>query len=466
MFQQVKPTALIFMAFSCLMSCQSIGKKSQITIQTKTLLTQVLMHNDKFGDKKMNFLVRDSVLTENDHFPKFYTFMVKNRIQAMYVRPKNKRVTIIDQADSLAFEGLTYPDEAVIMCELNRRFSAFQGYTLGLWKRSHDLKDAYLSSKKIYEEEQAYLKQAFKQFKTGRDFRKALTREIKYSYICNLIGPYSVKEVNVDSISQDYVKTVLSLKKDLKNIIKTRRGTDKNAPLVAYDYSRFLSRKTMNSASSLEHQWQSAEQNFKGETQEYLKFRILKENYGVTKNYDAYFEKFKATCKDTDFTTYLTDFAAQNTHDFDAAELATTLTDSTGKVLSWGDILAENKGQKIYLINSRLSSFAFQGEALAKKIEDFEKNNVKVIFISDDRNRDKWLNDLKTEDAKLFQHYHLAAKKAPLLAFLDKSREMKSEFSNILIDENGKVVSRSAADTRKFDLLLRQLRMLSKVVIP
>ena len=466
MFQQFKPIALIFMAFCCLVSCQSIGKKSQITIQTKTLETQIMLHNDKFGDSKMIWLRRDTTVTENDYFPKFYTFMVKNRIQGMYVRPKNKRVTIIDQADSLAFEGLTYPDEAVIMCELNRRFSAFEGYTLGLWKRSHDLKDAYLSSKKIYEEEEAYLKQAFKQFKTGRDFRKAVTREIKYSYICNLIGPYSKKEVNVDSISQDYVKTVLGLKKDLNAIIKTRRGTDKNVQMVVYDYNRFLSRKAMKGETAFEHQWQSAEENFKGETQEYLKFRTLKENYGATSNYDAYFEKFKNSCKDKDFTTYLTDFAAQNTHNFDAAERGTTLTDSTGKVLSWADILAQNKGKKIYLMASGFSTFAFQGEALAKKINDFEKNNVKVIFISDERRKDKWLNDLKTDDAKLFQHYHLAAKDAALSAFFDKSREMKSEFSNILIDENGKVISRTAADVHKFDLLMRQLRTLSKVLIP
>ena len=102
MFNRLKPIALIFTAFCCLMSCQSIGKKSQITIQTKTLDTQILMHNDKFGDRKMNWLRRDSTLKETDHFPKFYTFMVKNRIQAMYVRPKNKHVTIVDQADSLA----------------------------------------------------------------------------------------------------------------------------------------------------------------------------------------------------------------------------------------------------------------------------------------------------------------------------------------------------------------------------
>lgn len=466
MFQLLKPIALIFIAICCLMSCQSIGKKSTITIHAKTLETQVAMHNDKFGDRKMNFLRRDSSVKETDHFPKFYTFMVKNRIQGMYIRPKNKRVIIVDQADSLAFEGLTYPDEAVIICELNRRFSAFLGYTLGLWKRSRDLKDAYLSSKKIYEEEQAYLKQAFKQFKTGRDFRKALRREIKYSYICNLIGPYSVKEVDVDSISQDYVKTVLSLKRDLKTIVKTRRGTDKNVQMLVYDYNRFLSRKAMKTETALEYQWQSAEQNFKGETQEYVKFRTLKENYGATTAYDAYFEKFKSTCRDTDYTTYLTDFAAQNTHNFDAAELGTTLTDSTGKTFTWADILAQNKGKKIYLMASGLASFAFQGGALAKKIEDFEKNNVKVIFISDDYRRDKWLNDLKTDNAKLFQHYHLAGKDAPLSAFLDKSREMKSEFSNILIDENGKVISRTAADTRKVDLLLRQLRAMSKVLIP
>ena len=466
MFNQFKPTALIFMAFCCLMSCQSIGKKSYITIQTKTLETHVAMHNDKFGDRKSTWLLRDSIVQDTGHFPKFYTFMIKNRIQAMYVRPKNKRVAIIDQADSLAFEGLTYPDEAVIMCELNRRFSAFQGYTLGLWKRSRDLKDAYLSSKKIYEEEQAYLKQAFKQFKTGRDFRKALRREIKYSYICNLIGPYSVTGTNVDSISQDYVKTVLSLKRDLKSIVKTRRGTDKNVQMMVYDYNRFLSRKGMKSETALQYQWQSAEQNFKGETQEYLKFRTLKENYGATSNYDAYFEKFKTSCRDTDYTTYLTDFATRNTHNFDAAELSTTLTDSTGKTFTWADILAQNKGKKIYLMASGLASFAFQGEALAKKIEDFEKNNVKVIFISDDYRREKWLNDLKTDNAKLFQHYHLASKNAPLSAFLDKNREMKSQFSNILIDENGKVVSRTAADIRNFDLLLRQLRTLSKVLIP
>lgn len=466
MFHQLKPVALLALALMCLMSCQSVGKKSHITIQTRTLKPQFLQHNDKFGDKKMNVLVRDSILNENDHFPKFYTFMVDNMMRAVYVRPKNKRVVIVDRTDSLGFEGITYPDETIILQELNRRFSVFLGYTLGLWRRSHDLRDAYLSSKKIYEEEQAYLKQAFKQFKTGRDFRKALRREIRYSYICNLIGPYSIKEVNVDSISPEYVKTVNGLQKELRSIIKTRSGTDKNVQLMVYDYNRFLSRKTRTSASAFDYEWQSAEQHFKGETQEYLMFRLLKEHYGAIKNYAVYLEKFKTTCKDKDFITHLNDFAAQNTHNFTPAELACSLSDSTGKILTWADILAQNKGKNIYLVNSAHASFTFFGEKLAAKIADFEKNNTKIIFVSSDRNKEKWLKELKTADAKLFQHYHLAAKDAPLLTFSNKKEETSRFFYNILIDDTGKVVLSNAADANKFDVLMRQLQTLSKIVLP
>lgn len=179
-----------------------------------------------------------------------------------------------------------------------------------------------------------------------------------------------------------------------------------------------------------------------------------------------YLEKFKATCKDKDFVTHLNDFAAQNTHNFTPAELTTTLSDSTGTVLTWADILAQNKGKNIYLVNSAHASLTFFGEKLATKIADFEKNNTKIIFVSSDRNKEKWLKELKTADAKLFQHYYLANQDTPVFTFLNKKEETSRFFYTILIDGTGKVVLSNAANPNKFDVLMRQLQTLSKIVLP
>jgi hypothetical protein len=202
MFNQIKLLFAFIFVLLLTVGCQSIGKKSQITIKSETLEQKLMTQNDKFGDKKREALIRNTPLSKNDHFPMFYTFMVHNMVRSMYIRPKNKVVTVVDKVhpsgtgntDSLGFVGISYPDESIILQELNRRFSAFQGYTLGLNRRSHDLKDAYMSSERIYFEEKTYLKEAFKKHKTGRDFRKAVRREIRYSYICNLIGPYCTFE--------------------------------------------------------------------------------------------------------------------------------------------------------------------------------------------------------------------------------------------------------------------------------
>ena len=469
---QIKQFSLFILLLLSLFSCQSIGKKSQVTIQSKSVDAHQMSQTDKFGDKKSMSLSQKDPLSKIDHFPMFYTFMVNHKVRAMYVRPKNKIVTVVDRLnssgldkiDSLDFVGVTYPDENIILQEINRRFSVFQGYTLGLYKRSHDLKDAYMSSKRIYEEEQAYMKAAFKQYKTGRDFRKALHRECRYSYICNLIGPFSKTGTNVDSISTEYVKQVNSLKKELRNIIKTRRGTDKNVQETVYDFNRFLSRKAMKTDSAFDYQWSMAEQNFTGETREFLKFRLLKENYGAINNYNFYFDKFKKTCRDKDFVDYLDDWAVKNIHDFNKLELVTTLTDSTGQSLVWSDILAKYKGKKIYMIVSDFPVFQFYGLPLSKKMSEFEENNTQIIFISRDESKEKWQKSLELAEAKPFQNYHLSAEDTTLMNFL-KTGERKM-VANVLIDENGKVVLAQAASPNQIALLMRQLKVVSKVIMP
>ncbi len=501
MFNYIKQIAAITLVLLCLIGCQSIGKKSQVTIQSQTLAEYNMMQNDKFGDKKTDALTRNTPLSKNDHFPKFYTFMLNHKVRAMYVRPKNKVVTVVerdnaaglDKVDSLGFLGVSYPDENIILQELNRRFSAFQGYTLGLDKRKRDLKDAYNSSARIYFEEQKYLKEAFKKYKTGRDFRKAVLREIRYSYICNLIGPFSKAGVNVDSISQEYVGQVNSLKKEMRNIIKTRNGTDKNVQLTVYDFNRFLSRKAMKSDTAFDYQWLMAEQNFKGETREFLKFRLLRENYGAIPNYGFYLEKFKKTCKDKDFVTYLDDFEKKNAHEFNQSELETTLSDTAGQSLRWADILAKNKGKKIYLMISSFPVESLYGQQLANQKADFEQNNTEVIFFSTAYSKEQWLKSLKKgaanpfftvdsstlkamskreetkpkmSETKPIQSYHLGSDDSTLLRLLQPKDGESKLLTSVLIDENGKVVLSQAADPANMGLLMRQLKHGVKAKVP
>ncbi len=474
MLNQIKQLSLFVLLLLCLFSCQSIGKKSQVTIQSKSVDAHQMFQNDKFGDKQADKLSQNTPLSKTDHFPMFYTFTVNYKVRAMYVRPKNKVVTVfdrlnssgLDRIDSLDFVGVSYPDENIILQEINRRFSVFQGYTLGLYKRSHDLKDAYMSSKRIYEEEQAYMKAAFKQYKTGRDFRKALQRECRYSYICNLIGPFSKMGTNVDAISPEYVGQVNSLKKELRNIIKTRKGTDKNVHETVYDFNRFLSRKVMKTDSAFDYQWSMAEQNFKYETREFLKFRLLKENYGAINNYDFYYDQFKKTCIDKDFVAYLEDWATKNDHIFNTLERAATLTDTAGQSLSWSDILSKYKGKKIYLMVSDFPIFQFSGKIYANKIPNFEQNNTQLIFFLTNKSKEDWQKTLQMDEAKPFQHYHLAKEETTLLNFLKSTGEGFKMSSNVLIDENGKVILTNAADMNQMDLLLRQLKAVRKIVMP
>ncbi len=472
MLNQIKQLFVLLFALMLLTNCQSIGKKSQVTIQSKSVDAHQMSQTDKFGDKKSVSLSPKDPLSKTDHFPMFYTFMLNNKVRAMYVRPKNKVVTVydrlnssgLDKIDSLDFVGVSYPDENIILQEINRRFSVFQGYTLGLYKRSHDLKDAYMSSKRIYDEEQAYMKEAFKKYKTGRDFRKALQRECRYSYICNLIGPFSKSGTNVDSISPEYVAQVNSLKKELRNIIKTRRGTDKNVQETVYDFNRFLSRKAIKTDSAFDYQWSMAEQNFTGETREFLKFRLLKENFGAINNYNFYLNKFKQTCKDKDFVAYLEDWTVKNVHEFNKLELATTLTDTAGQSLEWSDILAKYKGKKIYMVVCDFPIFQFYGLPLSKKMSEFQQNNTQIIFISRDNSKENWLKSLEMPEAKPFQHYHLSSEDTTLMNFLKTGERRMAP--TVLIDENGKVVLANAAAPNEMALLIRQLKMATKVIMP
>ncbi len=476
MLNQIKQITILSLSILCIISCQSIGKKSQVSIESKSVDVQNMTQNDKFGDKRTDNLIRNTPLNKNEHFPMFYTIMLNNKVRAMYVRPENKNVTIVDRLnssgldriDSLDFVGVTYPDENIILQEINRRFSVFQGYTLGLYKRSRDLKDAYNSSKRIYDEEQAYMKEAFKKYKTGRDFRKALRREVRYSYICNLIGPYSKSGTNVDSISTVYIRQVDSVKKELRNIIKTRKGTDRNVHETVYDFNRFLSRQAMKTDTAFEYQWLMAEQNFKGETREYLKFKLLKENFGATPQYNTYFEQFKKGCKDRDFIDYLDKLSKKNDHIFNASELASALSDTSGQTLTWADILAKNKGKKIYLVASEFGDMPFFNQQFDGKMNDFEKNETNVIVISSGKVTSKMSSGMEIIGKKPYQQYKIATNESAFSNFLNpKGAAFRGSYC-ILIDKDGKVVLTDAADPQNFGLLLRQMKYSGKgkVIMP
>ncbi|NJN35196.1 MAG: hypothetical protein HC817_14035 [Saprospiraceae bacterium] len=217
--------------------------------------------------------------------------------RVVFVRPKNKNIAIVTSGDSISFEGNGRREELIMFQELHRRFSLFNGYTLGLNRRAWDMNYAYLSSKEIFEEETRVLKNFYEKYKVSRDVQTFLNQEIKYSYFCNLLGPYSIKSANVDSLSPAFTKTLTGLGKDLKTAIRTRRGNSHNLHTLLYDYNRFLCRKDMQTDKAFEVQWASAQKNFKRETREYLHFKLIKEYFGIPKNYGTYWQIFKKNAK-------------------------------------------------------------------------------------------------------------------------------------------------------------------------
>ena len=445
---------LLFFVSLFVLSCQGIGKKSQVTVQTRTLSAQSMTQTDKFGDQNRAILRRDTPLSNLDHFPKIMSFSALNMERPMYVRAKDKMVTVIDRGDTLGFEGVKYPDESIILQELHRRFSLFQGYTLGLNRRRYDLNYAYLSSKKIYEEQKIYLESAFKKFKVGRDFKKQMQREIRYSYFCNLLGPYSITNTNVDSISPIFVETLNGCKKDLQNAIKTRKGTDKNVHTLVYDYNRFLSRKAMATDTAFDYQWLTVDKNFKGETREYIKFRLLKENFGAIGNYESAYNQFKTTCKDKDFVAYLDRLAVNNTHIFNAEELTSSLQDTAGQKLTWANILEKNKGKKIYLIVGNAYTLQLFGKELTEKAAYFEKHETQIVFVLTDRKKEQWQKVLETVVLPNFQQYYLGASDLPIQRVLEQPF---SFVSTHFLDKTGRIALKNAANPNKQGLLMRQL---------
>ncbi len=444
-------------SFFLLLSCHTIGKKSQVSIQNKTLEEYSVRYIDKFGDYKTMRIDYKAPLSIKGHFPNIFMTQHNHIERVVFVRPKNKNIAIITSGDSISYEGSGSREELVIFQEMHRRFSLFNGYTLGLNRRAWDMNYAYMSSKEIYEEETRVLKNFYEKYKVSRDVQEYLNQEIKYSYFCNLLGPYSIKAANVDSLSPAFVKTLMGLGKDLKTAIRTRKGNAHNLHTLVYDYNRFLCRKEMLTDKAFEAQWASAQKNFKRETREYLKFRLLREYFGLLKNYDTYWQSFKKKSKDPDFVQYLEAFFEENKHTFSQFELYSEVEDTTGKTLTWLQVLAENKGKKVYLVLANNSFLTYTLNPITAKVADFTQKNCVIIALSDDEKKENWLKNLPQKNMNHVQFYRISDLKSPLSAYFDSNPNKSQLNRSFLLNKNGQVILTKLKETSKMALLLKQL---------
>jgi hypothetical protein len=440
-----------------LISCHTIGRKSEISIHNKTLEPQYMSYIDKYGERKSVLVNYKTPLSIKEHFPKLVSTQFEYIERPVFIRSKDRSIHVVMRGDSISYEGNKKNEELVVLQEMHRRFSLFNGYTLGLYKRAKDLNYAYLSSKEVHREQMALLNNFYKKYKINRDLQKRLNEEIKYSYICNLLGPYSIKGVNVDSLSPAFVKTLEALNKDIRNAIKTRKGTGQNVYAMVYDYNRFLSRKDMEGEKAFETQWLKAEKKFKKETKEYIQFKLLKEYYGSLVQYDSYWQLFKKKCKDKDFVHHLEAFFQDNKYTFSDIERQSELIDSSGKSYTWEQILAQNKGKKAYI--NIVSHFMLQYnianlEDIADKIE---QKNCQIILISDDNKMQDWLKAYPKDAPQNIQFYRLKDLESPLAQYFRKMNII-SRFSNsCLLNTNGQIIFKKLSEPTKASVFLKQL---------
>jgi thiol-disulfide isomerase/thioredoxin len=205
---------------------------------------------------------------------------------------------------------------------------------------------------------------------------------------------------------------------------------------AAISYVRYLSRDSLDTPAELATQFRQARTALRGRTRDYVWFFLLKRHLAQhPPAYSACYAQFKRECTTKPYVHYLDSLSARPAALQQRADLLRTpLLSSTGKTITWGQLVAANRGKPSYLdlwaswcgpcLAEMPASVTLHGSAAGK--------DLNFVYLSVDTDKAGWLKAITEHGLNRpgTQHYlldpkstlatFLGAPPIPLYLLLDK----------------------------------------------
>jgi thiol-disulfide isomerase/thioredoxin len=445
--------AFLFL-FYCAFNCLGQEKESSIVLQVTPQAKEAVFfyYSDEFKDVK-NYVVKyhpDSATAQTVVIPSTRPLMIRftRNIQQfpIYVRPGDTiQVTSYGYADNAyTFEGnrqgelnfFTYLEQQ--QCGIGIPDAFGMDMTTHLNRKAIRFKD-------LYQQRVTLLAKANDSLHFSPAFFAFAQNEVRNQYMHAMLEPFMLQAVDLAQIPADYIQTVESFyTQGWLHQDEQFYPSYIYANVLGY-YSGFLSRESRFTDAYLQARYQNSLQHFTGIARDYMLFSLVKHNIDKGHaDFDQYLACFKKDCTYAPYQKYIDSVAVRyNRLTFQPDVIATKLNDATGKQLSWEQLLAQHKGNVIYVdFWASWCSPCIQEMPHATELQkELAGKDVVFVTVSIDAKAAKWKKSMQKLGLQASgKHNYLMKKDSPLGKFLQVPPIPKY----VLIDKDGNVFALDA----------------------
>lgn len=451
----------IFFFFLLFFSCKKKIAQSFLEIRAEGKQTHSkvvsLSAQDILGNNQRIPIQEGKSITQltNFTFPQIFIYSTGFfEFNPIFVRNNKLHLNIVK--DTILSTDTLLSKESSFIKHLDVIFSFLGKTTDGKtwWKDKKDYNRSVKLFSIYYKNQLFYVDSIFAKSYYRQDFQDFIRKELKLNYFSSMLEPFIYG--NLDSNSTKYIESVYLLKDSIINLLDLKKGVHHAEKQIVYDYNKFLCRNWIGSTKQFKIQWDTAQAVFKGETKEYLLFKLILDNFNdVRNNLDIYKNKIRNPI----YTYYLDSLSKKNNYVFGSSELNQIVFDTLQKAKLFSDILKENKGNLIYV--DFWASWCVPCRKEMSFYKDlqyfFDNNKINVIFMSIDTDEQAWKRGIEKTQTKRYFHYMLPAKSA-----LHQLINLSEIPRYILISKNGKLIEINAPRPSQKELLLKQLKIIQK----
>ncbi len=388
------------------------------------------------------------VVTIPSHEPKLFNFSWNWKAQHVYLFPGDTLEFCTTSNDTIPFQfGGSRPYDELMF------FSLLEAAKLGYLGNSgnrglmvnNKLNFQYVADQTFerYSDRLKFLNDRLSSGKFSDKGRLAISQCFYYRYLSELLFPYDAdSEISLDNtLVPDFYKAKLKgFAKELNNdsLLYLR-----DYKVFTFRYARFLFFETGAKKPDLSSLINFYKKKFKGRVRDFLLSDEIRDNYiktGVIKESDV--SEAVDSIKDKAIRDTLISIQTKTKNVFSQQALKTEMETPNGEKITLSDLSSGNPQKSLYLDfwATWCGPCLMEMPDSEKLTQEFKNDSVEFIYISVDKDKQKWQKKITTlPHGKNTHHYNIGVD-----SNLAKEMEIPPIPRYILIAKNGQIVTSNA----------------------